>query len=157
MCFLKTVLAQIVVGRLNDELQRLWLSWISSAALFNLRLLLSVGWNIYSKKWLHDLFFYEYSNISSIIFHSKLWVKHTFDEKELLCKIISLSTRETFFFKCQTLHISEINSFLDLKRNHLIQWYVAWINDFENTYFCKIVELISWRIKNNKTRLYAQI
>ena len=102
-------------GRLNDELQAPWLSCVSNTALFNLKLLLSVSWNICSKKWLHDLFFYEYSNISPIIFHWQPWVKNTFGEKELLCKIISLSTRETFFFKCQTLHISEINSFLDLK------------------------------------------
>ena len=56
-------------------------SHISNAALLNLKLLLSAGRNISSKKWLHDLFFNEDSNISLMIFHLKPPVDHTFGEK----------------------------------------------------------------------------
>ena len=47
-------------------------------------------------------------------------------KKELLRKMISFSTKETFFFKCQTLHISKINPFLDLKRNKRLLENKSW-------------------------------
>ena len=56
---LETVLAQTAVRSLNGEPQTPWLSCISNAALVSLKLLLSVGQNISSKKWLRNLSFNE--------------------------------------------------------------------------------------------------
>ena len=56
---LETILAETVVGRLNGESLTPWLSCISNAARFSLKLLLSAGRSISSKKWLRDLFFNE--------------------------------------------------------------------------------------------------
>ena len=36
----------------------------------------------------------------------------------------------------------------------MVQQYATWINDFGDTLICTTVELISLRIKNNKTKDY---
>ena len=66
------------------------------AALLSCKPVLSTGRDIYSKKWLCDLFFNEDSRISPISIHNlgliTRWVR-----KGLLRKIISLSMRQMFF------------------------------------------------------------
>ena len=63
-----------------------------------LKLLLSEDPNISSKKWPHDLFLNENSNISTMVFYPQPRVDHMrWVKKELLCKIISISIRQTFF------------------------------------------------------------
>ena len=52
---LETGFMETVVGHLDGEPQTPWLACIPNAALLSLKLLLSVGRNISSKKWLHDL------------------------------------------------------------------------------------------------------
>ena len=88
----------IVSGRLNGEPQTPRMSCISNAAIPSLKILLSAGQNLSTEKWLRDLFFNEDSNISTMIFYSQPWAEHTrWMKKELSCKRISLSTRQTFF------------------------------------------------------------
>ena len=56
-------------------------------------------------------FFNKNCNISPIIFHSPVKQK----------KKNHFPREKRFFFKFRTLHISKINSFLDLKRNTIIR------------------------------------
>ena len=101
---------------MNGELQTPWLSCISNAALLSLKGL-SIGANISSKKWLRDLFFNEDFNVSPTIFHSQPHVEHMLTEKgTVMQNNFTLYETSVFFFKCPTLHISKVNSLLDLQR-----------------------------------------
>ena len=60
------------------------LSCISNATILSLKLVLSAGRNISSKKWPCDLFFNEESNTSIMIFHSQPQVEQTLDEKRIV-------------------------------------------------------------------------
>ena len=62
-------------------------------------------------------FLNEDSNILPMIFHSQPQVEHKLGKKDLLNRIISLSMRQTFFFKYPTLHIPKRNLFLGLKQS----------------------------------------
>ena len=95
---LETVLMETVGGCLIGEPQT-YVSCISNAPLLSLNLLLPAAQNTSFKKWLHELFLNEDSNISTMIFYSQHRIEHTcWVKKELLFKVISLSTRQTFFF-----------------------------------------------------------
>ena len=83
---LETILAETVVGRLNGESLTPWLSFISNAARLSLKLLLSAGRSISSKKWLRDLFFNEDSNIHQWFSIHNLWFNTFWVKKELLHK-----------------------------------------------------------------------
>ena len=93
---LEAVLVQPVGWPSNHEPQTLWLSFISNGVFISLKILLSAGQNISSKKWLCDLSFDEDYNISPMLFHSQHRDEHTLGKKKMPCKIISLSMRQTF-------------------------------------------------------------
>ena len=82
---IETVLMETVGGRSTAEPQAPWLSHISNAALLSLKLFLSAGRNISSKKWLHDLFLNEDCNILKMIFYSQPRVGHTCWVKKKNC------------------------------------------------------------------------
>ena len=85
----QTILAGTVGGPLNHKPQTPCLSYISNAAVISLKLLLSVGQNISSKKWLCDLSLDEDYNFLPIIFYSQPLVEHTLcEKKEVLWKLI---------------------------------------------------------------------
>ena len=106
---------------MNGEPKIQWLSYISNAALLSLKFLLLVGQNIFSNNGfmicllMKTLIFHQWFSIHNLILNTR-WVK----KKYLPCKIISLSTKETFFSLNDWLHISKKNSFLYLKQNKKI-------------------------------------
>ena len=107
---------------MNGEPQTPWLSCISNASIFSLKLLLSAGRNISSKERLCDLFYNEDFDISSVIFHSQPWVEHhTLGKKRTVIQNnFTLHRTNIFFFKYFTLYICKINSFLNLKQNKML-------------------------------------
>ena len=54
-------------------------------------------------------------NISPMIFHSQPQAEHMLGKRRTVMQ--NNFTFHEFFFKCATLHISQINSFLDLNQN----------------------------------------
>ena len=71
-----------------------------------------------------------------------------------------------FFIKCRTSCILKINTLLDLKQNKRLLDTKSWKpldsmvccmdqSLYGYIYFCTTVELISWRIKNNKAEDYT--
>ena len=86
------------------------------------------------------------------------WIRNCYENN------FSFHTKK-FFFKCATLHNSKINSFLDLKRSKRLLDYKSCepldttVSSWNKTlviheYVCATVELVFWRIKNNKTEYY---
>ena len=111
----------------------------------SLKLSLSAGQNISSKKWLCDVLLNGDSNILPMVFHSQCWVGHKLGEKKTIMQNNFTFHRAIIFFKCPTLRVSKINCFLDLKRNKRRQLLdnksrkpldtkiSSWINDFVDT------------------------
>ena len=87
----------------------------------SLKLLLSTGQNISSKNGFMIFFlmktvaFHQWFSIYNLCLNTH-WV-----EKDLLSKKIHFPQDQCFFCKFRTLHISKINSFLDLKQNTTIR------------------------------------
>ena len=121
--------------------------WAAFQMLLSIKLLLSAGRNISSKKWLCDLM--KALTLQRMIFHSQLRIKLTFGEKRTVME----NKDKRFLFKCPNLHISKTNSERKTE-NHLIQRYVAWISEFGNTYICTNVDRkvtnITIAVKNRK-------
>ena len=109
---LRTVLAQKEGGRLNGTLKTPWLSCILNAALLNLKLYCLQAETFLQKNGFVIYFFNGVSKISAIIFHSQFRV-----EKKVMQDNFAFHESNFFFFKCPPLHISQINSSLDVKRN----------------------------------------
>ena len=116
--------------------------------------------NISCNKWLRDLFFNEDYNISPIILYSQPHVERTFSEKRTVNQNnFTFQFHKRLFVKCPTLHISKTNSLLDLKRNEIIKqklrttWYNGKLHG-SMTLGIHMLELVSWRITNNKTADY---
>ena len=80
------------------------------------------------------------------------WMK-----KELLCKIILLSTRKTYFFKCLTLHISKTKLILWLKWNKRLLDNKSW-EPLDTILSCKWgIQVFDAGILVWVLKLYAQI
>ena len=84
-------------GHLNVECQTPCLSCISNAALLSLELVLSAGRNISLKKWLRDFFLKEDSHFTSDFPFATLGWTQIGCKKRTAWKIVSISTRQTFF------------------------------------------------------------
>ena len=110
---LRTVLAQKQGGRLNGALKTPWLSCILIAAVLNL-ILYCLQAEIFLQKKKMDT---RFTFLMETLTFQQLFFIHNFELKKKLCKIIGFALIKKFFLKCPTLHIYQINSFLDIKRN----------------------------------------
>ena len=104
--------------------------------------------------------------IKTLIFHQwfsiyNLGLNTRWMKKEMLCKIISLPMRQTFFLEMADFTDFYNKLIFDLKRNRRLLDNKSWESrcttvSCMDQWLWGYVELVSWRIKNNKTKNYIQ-
>ena len=123
-------------GHLNVECQTPCLSCISNAALLSLELVLSAGRNISLKKWLRDFFLKEDSHFTSDFPFATLGWTQIGCKKRTVWKIVSISTRQTFFRWGTHLYMS-LFPFVCLLRTISQEQYSIW--SWFWVHLCKII------------------